>query len=45
MQFINDRAYLILDMTGLNDANKLTPVILKKDVKDGNPVWTWGGTD
>ncbi len=35
----------ILDMTGLNDANSLTPVILKKDVKDGNPVWTWGGTD
>ena len=45
MQFINDSAYLILDMTGMNDANRLTPVILKKDVKDGKPVWTWGGTD
>jgi hypothetical protein len=45
MQFINDSAYLILDMTGMNDANRLTPVIVKKDVKNGNPVWTWGGTD
>ena len=45
MRFVNNNVYLILDMTGMNDANGLTPVILKKDVKDGNPVWTWGGTD
>ncbi len=45
MRFVNDKVYLILDMTGLNDANRLTPVILKKSVKDGNPTWTWGGTD
>ncbi len=45
MRFVNDKVYLILDMTGLNDANRLTSVILKKGVKDGNPIWTWGGTD
>lgn len=45
MRFMDNRAYLILDMTGMNDANLLTPVILKKDVQNGNPIWTWGGTD
>ncbi len=44
-RFVNENVYLILDMTGLNDANRLTPVILQKNVKNGNPVWTWGGTD
>jgi hypothetical protein len=45
MRFVNDKVYLILDMTGLSDANGLTPVILDKGVKNGNPTWTWGGTD
>jgi hypothetical protein len=45
MRFVNDKVYLILDMTGLSDANGLMPVILNKGVKNGNPTWTWGGTD
>ena len=45
MRFVNNMAYLILDMTGMRDANGLTPVILKKGVKNGNPFWTWGGAD
>jgi hypothetical protein len=45
MRFIKDKVYLILDMTGMNDANRLTTVILKKAVENGNPIWSWGGTD
>ncbi|MBD2175592.1 hypothetical protein H6F42_01500 [Pseudanabaena sp. FACHB-1998] len=45
MRFTKGNAYLILDMTGMYDANRLTPVILKNEVKDGNPTWTWAGTD
>jgi hypothetical protein len=45
MRFAKGNAYLILDMTGMYDANRFTPVIVKKEVKDGNPVWTWAGTD
>lgn len=45
MRLIDKRAYLILDMTGMHDANDLTAVILQKGVKSGNPTWTWGGTD
>ncbi|WP_126388158.1 hypothetical protein [Pseudanabaena sp. ABRG5-3] len=45
VRFMDGNVYLILDMTGMNDANSLTAVILKKDVKNGNPIWTWGGTD
>ncbi len=45
MRFINGKAYLILDMTGMRDANGLTTVIIKQDVKNGNPLWSWSGTD
>ncbi|NUN63269.1 hypothetical protein HCU40_00565 [Pseudanabaena biceps] len=45
MQFANGNAYLILDMTGMRDANKFTTVILNQAVKNGNPVWSWGGSD
>ncbi len=45
MRFINGKAYLILDMTGMRDANSLTTVIIKQDIKNGNPIWSWGGTD
>jgi len=45
MRLINQKAYLILDMTGMQDANDFTTVILQKGVKSGNPTWTWGGTD
>jgi hypothetical protein len=45
MRFINGKAYLILDMTGMRDANSLTTVIIKQNVKNGNPIWSWSGTD
>lgn len=45
MRFVGGNAYLILDMTGMSDANGLTSAILKKSVQRGNPVWSWGGTD
>jgi hypothetical protein len=45
LRFLNGKMYFILDMTGLRDANDFTPVILKKDIFQGNPRWRWGGTD
>ncbi|MDX2257037.1 MAG: hypothetical protein NW214_16100 [Pseudanabaenaceae cyanobacterium bins.39] len=45
MRFMKGSAYLTLDMTGKQDANDLTAVIMNQNVKNGNPVWTWGGTD
>lgn len=45
MQLHDGKAYFILDMTGLRDANNFTPVILYKGVRQANPRWTWGGTD
>jgi hypothetical protein len=45
LQLRNGKAYFILDMTGLRDANNLTPVILYKGMRQANPRWTWGGTD
>lgn len=45
MRFAKGNVYLILDMTAMYDANDYTPVIVKKEVKDGNPIWTWSGTD
>lgn len=45
MQIINGQASVILDMTGQQDANDYTTVILFKGMRDGNPRWTWGGSD
>ncbi|MBE9009971.1 hypothetical protein IQ250_07095 [Pseudanabaenaceae cyanobacterium LEGE 13415] len=45
LRFVKGKVYLILDMTGKNDANDLTTVILERSVRNGNPTWTWGGTD
>lgn len=45
MQFDKGNVYLILDMTAMYDANRLTPVIIKQEVKDGNPIWAWSGSD
>jgi hypothetical protein len=45
MRFIDGTVFLILDMTGLADANGFTSSILSQSVRDGNPIWQWGGTD
>jgi hypothetical protein len=45
LRFIDSKIYLILDMTGKRDANQLTPAIVRQAVQDGNPVWSWAGTD
>lgn len=45
MRFSGGRAQLILDMTGMRDPNNYTPVILNAGVSQGQPVWSWGGSD
>jgi hypothetical protein len=45
LRFLNGKVFFILDMTGIGDANDFTPVVLKKDIFQGNPRWRWGGTD
>lgn len=44
-RLISGKLFLILDMTGLKDANSYTPKILKSGIFKGNPIWIWGGTD
>lgn len=45
MRLLGGKAYFILDMTGMRDANNFTPVILEKGIRQANPRWSWGGTD
>ncbi len=45
VRFENGKVYLILDMTGNQDASNYTTSIVKKGVRAGNPVWSWSGTD
>jgi hypothetical protein len=45
IRFTQGKVFLILDMTGKFDPNETTTTILKQGVKDGNPIWAWGGTD
>jgi hypothetical protein len=45
LQFAAGQVTAILDMTGWSDANGFTAVILYQGLREGNPRWTWGGTD
>lgn len=45
LRFREGRLQLILDMTGQRDPNGYTPAILRAAVSQGQPVWTWGGSD
>lgn len=45
LQFINGQVKAILDVTSMGDANELTRVITFKGLREGNPRWTWAGTD
>ncbi len=45
LQLWEGKARAILDMTGMRDANDYTTVILNKTLRNGDPRWTWGGTD
>jgi hypothetical protein len=45
LRFTGGKVFLILDMTGMRDANGFTPAILKKSAPGGNPTWSWAGSD
>ena len=45
VRFLAGQLMLNLDLTGLNDANEYTPVLLETGVIEGDPFWSWGGTD
>lgn len=45
LQLVNGHVKAILDMTGMRDPNGFTTVIIFKGLRDGNPRWTWGGSD
>lgn len=45
VRFFGGQMRLILDMAGMRDPNSSTPAILSAGVKEGVPVWSWGGTD
>ncbi|HSM81763.1 MAG TPA: hypothetical protein VLS96_08755 [Nodosilinea sp.] len=45
VQLVNGQVRAILDMTGIRDANGFTTVITFKGLREGNPRWTWAGSD
>lgn len=45
LQILQGKAKVILDMTGMRDVNGFTTQIIKSGLRQGNPRWTWGGTD
>lgn len=45
VQMIDGQARVILDMTGMRDANNFTTTLMEQTMREGNPRWTWGGTD
>lgn len=45
LRLLGGQAQLILDMSGRRDPNNYTPVILSAGISQGQPVWSWGGSD
>lgn len=45
LRFRDGRLQLILDMTGRRDPNGYTPAIQRAAVSQGQPVWSWSGSD
>lgn len=45
VQLIDGQAKVILDMTGMRDANGFTATLIEQTMREGNPRWAWGGTD
>ena len=44
-QMMDGQVKVILDMTGMTDANGFTSTLIEQTMRDNNPRWTWGGTD
>jgi len=45
LQMHKGEVKVILDMTGLQDINGYTTQVINQSLRQGNPRWTWGGTD
>ncbi|WP_414754977.1 hypothetical protein [Anabaena sp. CCY 9910] len=45
MHFVKGKIYFILDLAGGFDPNNYPLVVLKNSLKNGNPAWSWGGSD
>ncbi len=45
LRLVDGQAAVVLDMTGIPDANGFTSTLLSGTMRDGNPRWIWGGTD
>ncbi|BBD63653.1 hypothetical protein NIES2109_65280 (plasmid) [Nostoc sp. HK-01] len=45
MHFVKGKVYFILDMAGGFDPNDYPLVVVNKSLKNGNPTWSWGGSD
>lgn len=45
MHFVKGKVYFILDLAGGSDPNGYPLVVVNKSLKNGNPTWSWGGSD
>ncbi|MEM6835671.1 MAG: hypothetical protein AAF609_02360 [Cyanobacteria bacterium P01_C01_bin.120] len=45
VQLDNGQVTATLDMSGIPDANGFTSTLIFGGLRDGNPRWTWGGSD
>jgi hypothetical protein len=45
LHFVKGKVYFMLDLAGGSDPNNYPLIVLKQGMKNGNPIWTWGGTD
>lgn len=45
VQLANGEVTAVLEMTGIPDVNGFTSTLMFGGLREGNPRWTWGGSD
>ena len=45
LQYDRGQVFFTVDMTGKSDANEYTTIISEQNIVNGNPTWSWSGSD
>ena len=45
VQYDQGQVFFTVDMTGISDANGFTTILTEQNIVNGNPTWSWSGSD
>ena len=45
LKYDQGQVFFTVDMTGISDANEYTTILTEQNIVNGNPTWSWSGSD